>query len=255
VSSSDAGASSASVGDAGPLSSTPCQGVADAAACDDRGVMYQCDHDGNVDQQQACGSRDLCRAGLPMHRCATCLPGTHICSGSELLECLATGFGFTQSAVCPSTALCDPAGGKCASPKCTPNSFVCRGNTLSHCNASGTKMVDTPCGSSACNQAQGRCDSCTVGSSKCDSSTTISTCRSDGQTYYSRSCDPARPRCFGGECVECATDSDCTGSLGPCKAWRCSQVMCQIVDAQQGTACTSSGISGTCGFAGACMPE
>jgi hypothetical protein len=78
----DAAPWSTALEDAGPVVTSPCHGVADAAVCDDAGVMYLSSPDGMSDQQQTCGSHDLCRAGLSLRRCPTCVAGNHACAGS-----------------------------------------------------------------------------------------------------------------------------------------------------------------------------
>lgn len=242
VRSNDSGVSSIAA-----RASSPCQGIIDAAACDDIGVMYGCDHDGMIAQQQACGTRDLCQAGLTSRRCATCVPGSHTCNGNMLMECAADATHYAVSSQCVSAALYDADNGKCQFAACAPGSVLCMGNTLSKCQVDGTAFIDTPCGSSMCNQSQARCDVCVAGSLTCDGNTVV-TCNQDGQTTSRRAC-PGSLHCDGGSCVECVTVSDCphTTPSVPCRAWRCVTETCDDnYQAKDGTSCTLDATVGSC---------
>ncbi len=198
-----------------------CKGNANQDACDAQGVMFHCNAQGVAESMQACASVRHCQLGLANGVCAGCLPGEYRCTDTSLELCDDDGQSFASVKTCPTAALCNAGAGDCTSSTCSLGQFSCQGDLLRKCNASQDGWDDVQsCNPGLCDAAAGVCDVCVPGTKTCDMHTTV-TCNSTGQDYDRSACPSAMPECVGnGQCVQCASDSDCPDP-GTCKTRHC----------------------------------
>lgn len=231
-----------------------CRGSAGAAVCDGQGNLIQCNPDGTVGSQQACGSARLCQVGLAAQRCAICVPRTEYRCIANLLEvCAADGQSFMLHETCQTEALCNKVAGTCTSSKCAPDKFACDGDTLTKCNSDGSAFASqVPCMAGSCDATGGDCNMCEPGRKICQNDM-VATCNAAGQGYATAAC-PNGSRCVGaGQCAACVNDTDCSAMTQGCKVGMCSATnTCVAQNANNGLACTATGgKAGTCS-AGQC---
>ena len=195
-----------------------CQGKQGTRVCDGSGVLYECDRDGVIAHPpEHCASVELCNAGLPNGKCASCVPGEHECSGTVLNVCSPAGDGVTAQETCVSSDLCDGEHGRCLSPVCSQNQYVCMGDDLYQCNPSQSDFQRIQsCGAGLCNATTHACNACKPGSpSRCEGQVAVS-CSSTGE-FVRTTCPKA---CNSGVCADCNDDDmmPCGMNEGQCRA-------------------------------------
>lgn len=230
-----------------------CRGSAGASVCDTQGNLVTCNADGTIKDSAACGSRQLCQAGLATKRCAVCDPAEFRCAGKTLEACAPDGMSFAPREVCETERLCNKVAGTCTSLLCAPGKFSCSDNVLSKCSADGTRFdAQTPCNSGTCDAVGGQCDSCAPGQKMCQGDALL-TCNAAGQGFAQTPC-ASGTKCVGaGQCAACGNDGDCSGMTRGCKVGVCGAGgTCTTQNASDGTQCTTdAGKVGMCA-AGSC---
>jgi hypothetical protein len=230
-----------------------CRGSDGQPVCDTQGALIVCNPDESIKLQTMCMSARHCQVGLKSLSCAMCIPKEeHRCSGTALEVCADDGMSFTKQQDCPTAALCNKTAGMCIAGACAPNKVSCDGNTLLTCNADGTAFKSMqPCAGGTCDAVGGDCNKCEPGSKKCDGGM-VATCDAAGQTYAPSAC-PTGNHCVGlGQCVQCASNDDCSALTQDCKVGVCMQNKCTAQNQTNGMSCTASGKPGTCSN-GACQ--
>ncbi len=186
---------------------------------DNRGVRF-CGGDGVSAIVQACNGEqgDTCVNGS----CASCDPGTGVTqcnsAGTNVQECVNGQFRDAQR--CDFGCISRPAEGRgfCA-PDCRPwNATRCVANneSVQVCGDNGTWAFSAPC-EFGCLPALGNCaPTCRPGTKRCAQGQPQS-CDATGRWVNAGPACAAE--CFGGDCVECLTGSDCSSpSKAACSA-------------------------------------
>ncbi len=165
--------------------------------------------------QVECESVQHCTLGTGAD-CAGCLPGEYACQDNELYQCNGE-HTFVDEYVdtCDDARPCNPEAGACTPYACDPaGSRRCNGDVLEECNSDRSAFVRVAgCGEGLCDPIALECDVCVADTSTCETSTSLSTCSSDGQVADVDDCDSAAPYCdVPGRCVACTEDDHCTPS-------------------------------------------
>lgn len=226
-----------------------CVGSNGKPVCDGQGTLLACNADGTVSSQEMCKSAKLCQAGLATAHCALCVAGEeHQCTEKNLEVCAPDGMSFVMKAECETTALCNPTAGQCTTAACMPNAFSCENNTLQVCKEDGTGFDETkaqPCGQGTCDAKGADCNMCEPGMKVCMGDS-AAVCDDTGQMFQQTPCGQGMSCVGAGNCVECATDDDCSDMTTDCLVGACVQNKCTTKNARAGTACMAGGRPGTC---------
>ncbi|MEY4582556.1 MAG: hypothetical protein RL701_7259, partial [Pseudomonadota bacterium] len=223
--------------------------------CDGSGMLYECGPDGDVvGTPSRCGSADLCMAGLPTGVCATCLPGSFMCSGASLLICSTDGSGLVAKDSCASAELCDAQAGTCKTAVCEVGQRTCMGRDLYACNSTQTAYQKQSACPSGCSSQRSECNACDPSSApRCSGDTTLIACQADGSGEESMICPKA---CSEGRCVDCVSPSQCT-SNDPCRPSQCDlgSHKCTMDLAPRKTPCGGSRVCNALGSCVGCVDD
>ena len=213
--------------------------------------MRFCDAHGGSTRMLACPSERHCLLGLGAGACATCLPGTHRCTGTQLEVCDEQGRGYTLVRPCPSAALCNADNGTCAMG-CTAGERICVGDVLRRCKADLTGFEDLqPCDPGRCDGLAKECDVCVPTTRTCEPGG-VRICNAQGQGYTMEACAAPRNLCTGaGTCVQCTAANPCSAPTNPCETASCnvSSGLCEVKPRPAGSMCPN----GTCNANGTCV--
>jgi hypothetical protein len=211
-----------------------CHGHEGQNVCNDAGEMLMCDAHGSATPIDTCADPRLCMAGIAQGACASCIPGSHKCNGSQLQTCSSSGGGYELQEACASQALCDEEKGRCAPALCERDEYICQGDSLKRCDSALNAFeAQRQCGPGLCDQANKTCRVCMPGQRKC-SGDTRQECDGSGQSFVAAACPAATPLCTGaGSCTECRVSSDCAAH--PCQVSSCLLGSCSYAPEPRGT--------------------
>lgn len=165
---------------------------------------------------QTCGSAMLCQSE-PAGRCLpqACAADSFRCVDGSLERCDQDLTGWTEVALCATSAHCDPLQGECLAAPCLPGQQRCNGGQLEQCSEDrlGWNVLETCASASLCAAGPApdtaRCvaPTCAAQQYQCTDSGVLQVCNLE-RTGFSN-------------LAQCASPALCNDELGNCQAPAC----------------------------------